>query len=100
RLPYELLSDAQPWMSRVAEMADQVRKDRKPAASDNPFMVLQEKVSDQIVAALDAWQHANEAMAERTFLAVYGTPSLQAAAVGDPEYTQPLRKALKNRLHK
>ena len=39
-------------------------------------------------------------MAERTFLTVYGAPTLQAAVGIDPEGTQPLRRATKNPLHR
>jgi hypothetical protein len=40
-----------------------------------------------------------EALAERTFLAVYGSPVLQAAVGIDPAGTCPLRKASKQPLH-
>jgi hypothetical protein len=39
-------------------------------------------------------------MAERTFLAIYGLPSLQAAVGIDPASTRPLRRAAKNPLHR
>ena len=80
-------------MAPVAAMAEQVRKDRRPVAADNPFVAMQENVSRQIVAALDAWRDMSEALAERTFLAVYGSPALQAAVGIDPAATRPLRKA-------
>jgi hypothetical protein len=60
---------------------------------------MQEAASGQIVAALDAWRNVTEAVAERTFLAVYGSPTLQAAVGIDPRGTQPLRKAAKSPLH-
>ena len=41
-----------------------------------------------------------ETAAERTFLAAYGSPQLQAAVGIDPESTAPLRKAGKNPLHR
>jgi hypothetical protein len=41
----------------------------------------------------------SEALAERTFLAVYGSPMLQAAAGIDSAGTRPLRKASKHPLH-
>ena len=87
RLQYELFSDANPIMAPVAALAEQVRKNRKPVSADNPFVALQENVSRQIVAALDAWRDASEALAERTFLAVYGLPALQAAVGIDPAAT-------------
>ena len=80
-------------------MAEQVRRNRKPVAADNPFVAMQENASRQIVAALDGWRNMTEALAERTFLAVYGSPTLQAAVGIDPAGTQPLRKAAKSPLH-
>ena len=54
RLQYEFFSNANPMMAPVATLAEQVRRDRKPVEADNPFVALQENVSRQIVAALDA----------------------------------------------
>jgi hypothetical protein len=99
RLQYELFSNMNPMMAPVAALADRVRKDRKPVAGDNPLVALQETASRQIVAAFDAWRGLTEAMAERTFLAVYGSPTLQAAVGIDPAGTRPLRKAPKSPLH-
>jgi hypothetical protein len=100
RLQYEFFSNANPMMAPVAAWAEQVRKDRRPAAADNPFLALQENASHQIVAALDAWRDMTETLAERTFLAVYGLPILQAAVGVDPAATRPLRKAAKSPLHR
>jgi pimeloyl-ACP methyl ester carboxylesterase len=99
RLQYELFSNANPMMAPVAAMAEQVRQNRKAVPADNPFLAMQEAASRQIVAALDSWRDASEALAERTFLAVYGLPPLQAAAGIDAAATRPLRKASKNPLH-
>ena len=49
-------------------MAERVREDRQPAADDNPFLALQEILSEQIVAGLDAWRDDDETLAERMFL--------------------------------
>jgi len=100
RLQYELFSDQNPAMAPVAKLAEQIRKDRKPAASDNPLLAMQGQFSDQIVAGLDAWREASEKIAEQTFLAIYGSPTLQAAVGVDPAGTQRLRKAPKNPLHR
>jgi hypothetical protein len=100
RLQYELFSTTNPMMAPVAALAEQVRKDRRPAAADNPFVAVQEDISRQIVAALDAWRDMSEAAAERTFLSVYGLPTLQAAVGVDPAGTRPLRKAAKSPLHR
>ena len=99
RLQYELFSNANPLMDPVATLAEQVRKDRKPAEANNPFVAMQENVSRQIVAGIDTWRDITEALAERTFLAIYGLPSLQTAVGLDPAATRPLRKAAKSPLH-
>jgi pimeloyl-ACP methyl ester carboxylesterase len=100
RLQYELFSNANPMMAQIVTLAGQVRKDRRPAAADNPFFALQENVSRQIVTALDAWREMSETLAERTFLSVYGLPTLQAAVGVDPAGTRALRKAAKSPLHR
>jgi pimeloyl-ACP methyl ester carboxylesterase len=99
RLQYEFFSNANPMMAPVATLADQVRSNRKPAAASNPFVAMQENLSRQIVTGLDAWRDMTEALSERTFLAIYGLPSLQAAVGIDPAATRPLRKATKSPLH-
>jgi pimeloyl-ACP methyl ester carboxylesterase len=99
RLQYEFFSNANPLMAPVSALAEQVRKDRKPVEANNPFVAMQENVSRQIVAGLDAWRDMTEALAERTFLAIYGLPSLQTAVGLDPAATRPLRKAAKSPLH-
>jgi pimeloyl-ACP methyl ester carboxylesterase len=99
RLQYEMFSNANPMMAPVARLAEQVRANRRPVTADNPFIALQENVSQQIIAALDAWREMVESSAERTFLTVYGSPTLQAALGIDPAGTRPLRRAAKNPLH-
>ena len=100
RLQYELFSDANPMMAPVAAIAEQVRNNRRPVGADNPFVAMQENMSEQIVRGLDAWRDASEALSERTFLAVYGSPTLQAAVGIDPVGTRPLRKPAKSPLHR
>jgi len=99
RLQCQIFSNANPFMAPIASLAEEVRKNRRPVAADNPFIGLQENVSKQIVAALDGWRDFIETVAERIFLTVYGSPALQAAAGIDPADTRPLRKPAKNRLY-
>jgi len=99
RWQYELFSNANPFMAMVATMADHVRKDRKPVAASNPFVAMQENASRHIVAALDSWREMTEAIAERTFLAIYGSPVLQAAVGIEEAGKRPLRKASKSLMH-
>jgi pimeloyl-ACP methyl ester carboxylesterase len=97
RVQYEMFSDKNPLMGQVQSTADRVREERKPVGADNPFLALQERISTQIAANLDAWRQMTETLAERTFLSVYGSPVLQAA-VGIDAADKP-RKASKNPLH-
>src|SRR5437016_2530692 len=99
RLQYQIFSNANPFMAPIASLAEEVRKNRRPVAPDNPFIAMQENVSEQIVAALDGWRDFIETVSERTFLTVYGSPALQAAAGIDPADTRALRKPAKNRLY-
>ena len=99
RIGYELFSDANPMMGWVGAMADQVRKDRRPISADNPYLRAQDEMSRHIVAALDGWREMNEAVAERMFLTVYGSPVLQAAVGIEQNAKRPPRKANRSLLH-
>ena len=99
RIGYDLFSNANPMMAWVGTMADQARKDRRPVSPDNPYLEAQEEISRQIVAALDGWREMSEAVAERTFLTIYGSPVLQAAVGMEQDEKRPPRKASKSLLH-
>jgi hypothetical protein len=77
-LPFEIFSDRNPMMKPVAELAEQVRENRQPAAPDNPFVKWQAIVSDNIIAALDGYRDQRDAGLEKLFLAIYSSPALQA----------------------
>ncbi|MBI5260684.1 MAG: DUF3141 domain-containing protein [Bradyrhizobium sp.] len=99
RLQYELFSDANPFMSWIGKAAEQAREHRKPASADNPFLAVQAKMSEQIEKGLDAWREAQEKLSESIFLAVYGSPALQAAVGIDPAVSRPRRPG-KSLLHR
>jgi pimeloyl-ACP methyl ester carboxylesterase len=100
RLQYEFFSNANPMMALVGTLADDVRGDRRPVDAGNPFLAMQENVSRQIVAGLDAWRDMTEALAERTFLTIYGLPTLQAAVGIDPAAARRLRNAAESPFHR
>ena len=99
RVQYRLVSDANPLMAPLSAMAKQVRETRAPAASDNPFIAMQEFASRQIIAGLDGWRDVRDTMVERTFMTVYGSPFLQAAVGIDPVDTSRPRCAGTSPLH-
>jgi pimeloyl-ACP methyl ester carboxylesterase len=94
RLQYEAFSSQNPFMSAVKSLAEQVSEDRKQVSTDNPFLAFQEQVSKQIVNALDSWRDSQEALSEATFLAVYGSPGLQAAVGIDPQSAPSRRQEM------
>ena len=98
RMSYEAFTDANPFMPALASAAETVRAERKPVASDNPFVAAQEKVSEQIVGMLDAWRISQEKLCESLFLNIYGSPVLQAAVGVNPEAARQRRPA-KSLLH-
>jgi hypothetical protein len=100
RLQYSLFSDANPFMAPIAEWAKQAREHRAPAAKDNPFVAFQEAMSKQIVAGLDAYRDVRDSFGEQLFLAVYGSPALQAAVGIDPADTSRPRQAGTSPLHR
>jgi len=77
-LPFEVFSNRNPMMQPVAQLAEQVREDRQPAAPDNPLVKWQAMVSDGIVAALDGYRDQRDSGLEKLFLAIYSSPVLQA----------------------
>jgi hypothetical protein len=81
-------------MPAVESLAEKVSEDRKPVSKDNPFFAFQEQVSKQIVHALDAFRDSQEALSEAAFLAVYGSPALQAAVGIDPQSSPSRRQEM------
>jgi len=106
RTQYEALAGQNPLTKAIETTAENIREHRKPATSDNPFLALQDNISKGIVGALDQWRDAQEALSEKIFLSVYGSPALQAAVGIDPnadpspkpEMSQEHRKLLEARI--
>jgi uncharacterized protein DUF3141 len=99
RLQYEAFSSHNPFMAMVKSLAEKASEDRKQVSSDNPFLAFQEQVSKQIVNVLDSWRDSQEALSEATFLAVYGSPALQAAVGIDPQ-SVPSRRQEMSAVHR
>jgi hypothetical protein len=84
RVQYEVLAGQNPLTKAIEASAEQVREHRKQAPPNNPFLAMQDNISKSIVGALDQWRDTQEALSEKIFLAVYGSPALQAAVGIDP----------------
>ncbi len=78
RMGYTMFADTNPWMKGFQGLAASAGKQRKPVSSDNPWQVLQEKMSTQIMASLDAYRVARDQWSEKAFFGFYGNPWVQA----------------------
>ncbi|HMR33703.1 MAG TPA: DUF3141 domain-containing protein [Geminicoccaceae bacterium] len=78
RLPFEILSSGNPLIAPVRQWAELAQAHRQPADPDNPFVQLQERMSSSIADGLAAWGHARDRLVENMFMAIYGSPLLQA----------------------
>lgn len=79
-------------MRQVADLAEQVREQRRPAAPDNPFLQLQAMISEGMIAALDGWRDLRDHSLEEIFLATYSSPVLQALVGIRAEDSPPRRR--------
>ena len=78
RLPYELISDQNPAVAQVTQLAEAVREQREPAPADNPFLMAQNMMSDWIETSLNIYEQMRDAAEERLFMNIYGSPLVQA----------------------
>lgn len=78
RLRYTAFSNKNKLLDGIPALADRVRAQRRPVAKDNIFLQLQDAMSKQIVASLDAYRDVRDQTTEKFFLDVYGSPLLQA----------------------
>ncbi|MBB6252023.1 DUF3141 domain-containing protein [Nitrospirillum iridis] len=90
RLRFEVFSDKNPLMRPIAGLAEAARAHRQPADPDNPFLKVQDAVSDSIVHMLDTWRDLRDQATESLFLTVYGSALLQAAVGVDGPTPAPL----------
>ncbi len=93
RLQYELFSNANPMMAPVGLLAEQVRKNRKPWRPTILSSPCRRTCPVRSSRLSMPGGMSTETVAERTFLTVYGSPTLQAAVGIDPDSTRPLRRA-------
>lgn len=90
RLQYELVSNLNPFTMSLGAMANTVRKNRRPAAADNPFLQTQNQFSEAVERWLEEATQARDAGIEALFFAIYGNALLQAL-VGLRSFETPVR---------
>lgn len=92
KMHFEFFSAHNPLMPQLAVLAEQVRRQRQPVAADNPLLAMQAAFSSGIVAALDSWRVVRDSALEQVFLAIYGSPVLQALAGLNASDESPRRR--------
>jgi pimeloyl-ACP methyl ester carboxylesterase len=73
-----IVSSKNPLMSALPGMADNVRADRHPVGSDNPFVQLETVWIEGMTQAIDLWRDQRDMMVELTFHTMWGTPWARA----------------------
>jgi pimeloyl-ACP methyl ester carboxylesterase len=85
RADHFVFSDLNPAMVWVKAAAEMIRANRRPVATDNPFLTFQNQVSQQIEDALDRYRDFRDAVEENLFRAIYESPWLARAVGVRPE---------------
>jgi len=78
RLRFEMFANENPFMRPVADWAEAVRGNRRPASPDNPFLAFERMMSDMVASGLEMWGKARDTATEAFFFNNYGSPFLQA----------------------
>ena len=79
RVRFRALSDRNPLMRSIGQLAEKVRADRHPVDDDNPLVAFEKMTSSWIISNLEIFAKMREATTEAMFLGAYGSPLLQAA---------------------
>ena len=88
RFSFSVLSDRNPFLWPVKQLAPLVRANRRRVAPDNPLLTLEKTVSSWIASSLERWGELRGALTESIFLNVYGVPAVQALAGFSPGVTE------------
>jgi pimeloyl-ACP methyl ester carboxylesterase len=80
RLERFALSDQNPMLWPLKMAADTVRRNRRPAAADNPFVEAEHTAAKQIEQSLDAYREARDRLQELWFKTIYNSPLVEAVA--------------------
>jgi hypothetical protein len=92
RLQYAMFSDKNPMMRFVPQLADKARAERKLPVPDNPYLKMQEQVSNAVTESLEAYGRIRDQTQEAIFHSIYGSPWLQAWLGTPPKGTRPRPK--------
>ena len=71
------LSDRNPLVAALAPVADHIRQNRKPVSPDNPYLAMEQAVSNLIADGWDIYRDVRDGMVEAWSFLFYGSPVLQ-----------------------
>ena len=92
RVAHFAFSDRNPWMAPLAGMADSVRQQRRPLPADNPFLAVEQAMSETISQSLDLFRECRDQAYEWWFHAWYDNPWMRSLAQnGAPRRQAPAR---------
>ena len=74
RQQHYFFSHKNPLFSSFGELAEEMRAHRTPAAADNPLVVFEQLLADQIEQGWNVLRDTRDAAIELSFHALYGTP--------------------------
>jgi pimeloyl-ACP methyl ester carboxylesterase len=92
RQKYAMFSDKNPMMRFVPQLADKARAERKAPTPDNPYVKMQEQISDAVTESLEVFGRIRDQTQEAIFHAIYGSPWVQAWMGTPPKGTRPRPK--------
>ena len=69
-------------MAAIADQADQVRQDRRPAAEDNGYLQLEKKLAALVEGGWNFFRTMRDAAVEQSFYATYASPAARSMADG------------------
>lgn len=77
RLSYSLFSSKTPGMSSIESLANHARENRKPINQTNPYLIIQNIISNQIESFLSFYGQVRDQLKEHYFFNVYDAPVIQ-----------------------
>jgi hypothetical protein len=89
RMKRYMFSDMNPLMRQVESIAAIARKNRKPAAPDNPLVAMEKDVSEYIVNMLNIYRDHRDLRQEQMFQTIYGSEFIRSLFPPDKEEVAP-----------
>jgi pimeloyl-ACP methyl ester carboxylesterase len=77
RMHRHVMADRTPGLTQVGQLAEEVKRARRPTNMDNPFRYGEALIADLAEQWLDMCRSARDAWFELAFIGIYGTPFMR-----------------------